>query len=138
MSVDQIDDQLNHRSGMLGLSGRSGDVRDLEQAAGAGDAAAELAMESFAYRCRKYIGAYAAALGGVDAIAFAGGIGEHSATMRARVLRGLDFLGVEIDDAANHSATGESSFGKGRAAVWVIPTDEERQIAKEVVESLEA
>jgi len=100
MSADDIDDLLNHRSGLLGLSGRSADVRDLENAAGAGDVNAQAALESFAYRCRKYIGAYAAALGGVDGIAFTGGIGEHSSGTRGRILRGLEFLGVPSAVAA--------------------------------------
>jgi acetate kinase len=134
MSADDIDDLLNHRSGMLGLSGRSADVRDLEAVAAAGDADAEAALESFAYRCRKYIGAYAAALGGVDGIAFAGGVGEHSPAMRARILRGLEFLGITLDTQRNLSATGQSSaaIGAGGVSVWVIPTDEERQVAEEV------
>jgi acetate kinase len=134
MSADEIDDLLNHRSGMLGLSGRSADVRDLEAAAGAGDANAEAALESFAYRCRKYIGAYAAALGGVDGIGFTGGVGEHSSGMRARILRGLEFLGITLDTQRNLSATGQSSaaIGSGTVSVWVIPTDEEKQVADEV------
>jgi acetate kinase len=134
MSADQIDDLLNHRSGMLGLSGRSGDVRDLENVAAAGDSHAEMALECFAYRCRKYIGAYAAALGGIDGIAFAGGIGEHSPEIRGRIIRGLEFLGVKLDPHRNLSAKGQSSASIGGAdvALWVIPTDEERQIAEEV------
>jgi acetate kinase len=134
MSADDIDDLLNHRSGLLGLSGRSADVRDLENAAGAGDVNAQAALESFAYRCRKYIGAYAAALGGVDGIAFTGGIGEHSSGTRGRILRGLEFLGVTLDTQRNLSATGQSSIsiGSGNVSVWVIPTDEERQVAEEV------
>ncbi len=134
MSADEIDDLLNHKSGLLGLSQRSADARDLETASGAGDANAEAALEAFAYRCRKYIGAYAAALGGVDGIAFAGGIGEHSPSMRARIVRNLDFLGVHIDPDRNGAATGDqpASIGDGKVAVWVIPTDEERQVAEEV------
>ena len=87
MTPDQLDDLLNHQSGLKGLAGES-DVRDLEQAADAGDARAALALDIFAYRVRKYIGAYAAALGGLDALAFTGGIGEHSPPMRARICRG--------------------------------------------------
>jgi acetate kinase len=136
MTVDQVDDLLNRRGGLLGLSGRSGDVRDLEQAAQAGDARAEAALESFAYRARQYLGAYAAVLGGVDAVAFAGGIGEHSAGMRQRIIRGLEFLGMKLDATPNAMAVkGEParvSTDESRVAIWVIPTNEELQIAREV------
>jgi len=135
MTPEQLDDMLNHGSGLKGLTGRS-DVRDLEQAAGAGDARADMALEIFAYRVRKYLGAYAAALGGLDAVAFTGGIGERGAQMRARICRGLDFLGVTLDEGRNGAATGGDpaliSAGGGPTAVWVVPTDEELQIAREV------
>ena len=93
MTPDGLDDLLNHQSGLKGLAGQS-DVRELEQAADAGDERATLALDIFAYRVRKYIGAYAAALGGLDALAFTGGIGEHSPPMRARICRDLEFLGL--------------------------------------------
>jgi len=135
MTAQQLDDLLNQDSGLKGLAGKS-DVRDLEQAAGAGDARAGMALEIFAYRVRKYLGAYAAALGGLDAVAFTGGIGERGAGMRARICRGLDFLGVTLDDERNWAATGGApaliSADGGPTPVWVIPTDEERQIAREV------
>lgn len=138
---EQLDDLLNQQSGLKGLAGRN-DVRDLEQAAGQGDKQAEMALEIFAYRVRKYIGAYAAALGGLDAVAFAGGIGERSGTVRHRICRGLDFLGLRLDDGRNSAATGKetaSISGEGSpVAVWVIPTDEERQIAREVAALLTA
>src|ERR1700694_4326036 len=85
MSANEVDSLFNHQSGLRGLSALSADVRDLEQAAREGDERAALALEVFAYRVRKYIGAYAAALEGLDAIAFTGGIGEHSASMRGRI-----------------------------------------------------
>lgn len=136
MTIEQVDDLLNRRSGLLGLSGRSGDVRDLEQAAQSGDPRAEAALESFAYRARKYVGAYAAVLGGADALAFAGGIGEHSADTRQRIVRGLEFLGMSLDAARNVAAPkGEPariSTDDSRVAIWVIPTNEELQIAREV------
>jgi len=136
MTPDGLDDLLNHRSGLKGLSGRSGDVRELEQAADAGDGRAALALDIFAYRVRKYIGAYAAALGGLDAVAFTGGIGEHSAGMRSRICRGLDFLGVGLDNPRNESAAGhipvQISADGSPVPIWMIPTDEERQIAREV------
>ncbi len=137
MTPDQLDDLLNHQSGLQGLSGgRSSDVRELEQASDAGDARATLALEIFTYRVRKYIGAYAAALGGLDALAFTGGIGEHSPDMRARICRGLEFLGLSLDNAHNTGATGHApaqvSPADAPIPVWMIPTDEERQIAREV------
>lgn len=136
MKIDQVDDLLNRRGGLLGLSGWSGDVRDLEQAAQAGDARAEAALDSFAYRARQYLGAYAAVLGGVDAVAFAGGIGEHSAGTRQRIVRGLEFLGMKLNATRNAMAIkGEParvSTDESRVAIWVIPTNEELQIAREV------
>ena len=140
MTPEQLDDLLNHDSGLKGLAGRS-DVRDLEQAAGAGDRQADMALEIFTYRVRKYLGAYAAALGGLDAVAFTGGIGEHAAGMRARICRGLDFLGLTLDAERNRAATGSDAARigaeNGRAQVWVVPTDEERQIAREVAALLQ-
>jgi acetate kinase len=136
MSASAVDDLLNHQSGLRGLSERSGDVRDLERAAAEGDGRAELALEIFAYRVRKYLGAYAAALGGLDGVAFSGGIGEHSPTMRARICRSLEFLGIVLDAERNRQATGAdaASISADDSAVplWVIPTDEELQIAREV------
>ena len=135
MTPEQLDDMLNHDSGLKGLAGWS-DVRDLEQAAGQGDKPADMALEIFAYRVRKYLGAYAAALGGLDAVAFTGGIGERGAGMRARICQGLDFLGLRLDAERNGAATGSEaaqiSTDAGPVSVWVIPTDEERQIAREV------
>lgn len=140
MTVEQLDDLLNHDSGLKGLAGKN-DVRDLEQAAGGGDTQASLALDIFAYRVRKYLGAYAAALGGLDAVAFTGGIGEHAAGMRARICRGLDFLGLRLDTGSNGAATGGAaariSADNASVAVWVIPTDEERQIAREVAALLQ-
>lgn len=134
-TVEQLDDLLNTQSGLKGVSGLSADVRDLEKAAD-GNAAAELALALFAYRVRKYIGAYAAALGGLDAVAFTGGIGERSASMRARICAGLEFFGLHLDADANEKADGKDAAQVSPAgsavSVWVIPTDEERQIAREV------
>ncbi len=135
MSIEKVDELLNRKCGLLGLSGISGDVRDLEKAVSAGDAAAELALESFAYRVRKYIGAYAAALGGVDALVFTAGIGEHSASMRARICGALEFLGLNLDADRNSAAAGHDPVEIGATSapgVWIVPTDEERQIAREV------
>ena len=130
-TVEELTDLLNHKSGLLGLSGgKSSDMRDLETAAKSGDMAAEQALASFAHRVRKYIGAYAAVLGGVDTLIFTGGIGEHSASMRARICTDLDFLGFALDPEQNEKATGKEPEAIG-GRVWVGPTDEERQIARE-------
>ncbi len=139
MTVHELDDLLNRHSGLIGLSGRSSDVRELIAAA-ASDPRAELALAVFAYRVRKYIGAYAAALGGIDAVAFSGGIGERSADMRWRICQGLEFIGIDLDAARNAAARADTStpIGKpaARAQVWVIPTDEELQIARDVRDML--
>ena len=141
MTPEQLDDMLNHDSGLKGLAGRS-DVRDLEQAAGQEDKQADMALEIFAYRVRKYLGAYDAALGGLDAVAFTGGIGERGAGMRARICQGLDFLGLRLDAERNGAATGSEaaqiSTDAGPVSVWMIPTDEERQIAREVAALLQS
>ena len=96
-SIKETSNLLNKNSGMLGISGISSDMRDIEDAANDGDGRAKLALEMFAYRAKKYLGAYAAALGGVDIIVFAGGIGERDPETRKRILSGLEFLGVELN-----------------------------------------
>ena len=141
MGREQLDELLNRKSGLLGLTGKA-DMRDIEKAAHEGDMAAELALEIFAYRLRQYIGAYAVVLGRVDGVAFSGGIGEHSAEMRKRVCERLRLLGLHLDGKLNTSAAGETptriSPPWGGVEVWVIPTDEERQIAREVARILSA
>jgi acetate kinase len=123
-----LDDLLNHRSGLRGLSGISGDVRELESSP---DPKAQLALDVFAYRAAKYIASYCAALNGVDAIAFTAGIGEHSASMRQRICDHLAFLDVILDDTANRAPrTDERRISAGRVGVWVIPTNEELEIAR--------
>lgn len=134
MTAEDVDDLLNRRSGLLGVSGLGSDLRDIEQAARNGNTRAELALEMFAYRVRKYLGAYAAALGSIDAIAFAGGIGEHSPEMRVRICAGMGALGISIDPSRNAAYGLAPIHADGsRAQVWVIPTDEELQIAREVI-----
>jgi acetate kinase len=136
MTAAAVEDALYHKSGLLGLSGLSDDIRDLEPAAAAGDKRAELALAIQAYRVRKYIGAYAAALGGMDAIALSGALAENSAALRARVLDGLEFLGVRLDPERNRTAGPDEpariSTEDSAVPVWVVPADEERQIAREV------
>jgi acetate kinase len=127
-----LDDLLNHQSGLRGISGISGDVRELEASS---DPNAQLALDVFAYRAAKYIASYCAALDGVDAIAFTAGIGEHSASMRQRICDRLTFLGITLDDAANRATrTDERRISSGRVGVWVIPTNEELEIARATYE----
>ena len=125
---------MNKHSGLLGLSGLSNDMRTLLEAEEKGNERARLAIDVFCYRLRKYIGAYAAALGGVDAIAFAGGIGENSPAVRERTLRGLEGLGLRLDAKRNDEAKGKeeeiSPEGAG-ARVFVVPTNEELMIARD-------
>ena len=135
ISPADLDDILNQQSGLAGLSNRSSDMRDLEKAAAEGDQLAEQALMVFAYRVRKYIGAYAAILGGVDALAFSGGIGEHSARIRADICIGLGFLGLTLDEQRNHAVAGSGpariSSDNSSTSIWVVPVDEELQIARE-------
>lgn len=133
LSVDELDDLLNKKSGLLGLTG-SGDMRDVQKAASQGDAAAELALAVWAHRIRGYIGSYIATLGGVDAIAFTAGIGENSAPARARALAGLEFLGIEVDPELNSAdSRAERRISSGAVEVLVIPTNEELEIARQVL-----
>lgn len=133
VTAETVDGWLNERSGLLGLSGRSADVRDL-LAAESTDARARLALDVFCYRARKYVGAYLAALGGADALIFTGGIGEHAPEIRARICAGLDWCGLALDasrNAATRAAEGRISRHDAGLAAWVIPTDEERVIAED-------
>jgi len=127
---------VNHESGLLGVSESSSDVRDL-LAREATDARAAEALALFCYQTKKWIGAFAAALGGLDTVVFAGGIGENSAPIRARICDGLGFLGVEVDAARNAAGAPRISGDSSRVAVWVIRTDEESVIAGLTLECLQ-
>ena len=138
--ADSLNTLLNKQSGLAGLSGIGNDLREIETAAAAGHDRARLAINVFAHRARKYIGAYAAAMGGVDAIAFTGGIGENSASMRRRILQRLEFLGVMINEDANDDASIQSdndhaviSTKNSRVDVIVVKTNEELMIARESI-----
>jgi len=125
---------MNKHSGLLGLSGLSHDMRTLLEAEEKGDERARLAVEAFCYRLRKYLGAYLAILGGADALAFAGGIGENAPAVRERSLRGLDALGLALDPAKNQAARGdeaEISPAGARVRIFVVPTNEELMIARD-------
>jgi acetate kinase len=129
MSEEDIDGLLNRRSGLFALSGSS-DMREIEGAAAAGDERAELALDIFAYRVAKYVGAYAVAVGGLETLVFTAGIGEHSSSMRSRICARLGFLGVRLDHDRNGAALkGERRIDSGPVEVLVIPTNEELEIA---------
>jgi len=132
MSSEQIDDLVNRRSGLLGVSGVSSDMKDLLDRETSDPNAAE-AVDLFCYQARKYVAAMAAAAGGLDTLVFSGGIGERSATIRARIGDGLEFLGVRIDGDRNASGAPVISPDGSRVTVRVIPTDEEVTIARETL-----
>jgi len=131
----EMADYLNKESGVLGISGISSDMRDVENAANEGNERAKLALKMYFYRIKKYIGAYAAAMGGVDAIAFTAGVGENQIDMRKESCEGLEFLGIKIDDAKNNTRGKEAeiSTDDSRVKVWVVPTDEEIVIARDTM-----
>ncbi|MEM9057538.1 MAG: phosphate propanoyltransferase, partial [Pseudomonadota bacterium] len=136
--ADALDALLNQSSGLAGLSGTSNDLREIEKAAAGGDDRARLAINVFAHRVRKYIGAYAAAMGGVDGVVFTGGIGENSASMRQRIVQRLEFLGLHLNDDRNRDASGDAaadatliSTDRSRVAVIVVKADEQRMIARQ-------
>ncbi|MEX2139050.1 MAG: acetate/propionate family kinase [Pirellulales bacterium] len=137
-SLDEVLDDLAEHSGLLGLSGLSGDVRDLEQAAALGNERATLALDVFITSVRHYLGAYLVELGGADVIVFTGGIGENSQTVRAAVCRDLEFVGVALDPQLNATAKGEArvSRAESRVQVWIMPTNEELIVARQCKELL--
>ncbi|MGJ5819307.1 acetate/propionate family kinase [Paludibaculum fermentans] len=131
LTPKQFNHLINHECGLLGVSGTSPDMRDL-MTLQANDGHAAEAVELFCYQTRKWIGAFAAALGGLETLVFSGGIGENSREVRTRVCRGLEFLGIELDEQGNTANAPLISTAASRVAVRVIPTDEERMIAREV------
>lgn len=139
LSGDQIEDALNHRSGLLGVSGVAGDYRQVEAAAQGGNDRARLAIEIYVARVRAEIGALAATLGGIDALVFAAGVGENSATLRAAACEGLEFMGVRLDSAENEASPVDADIAAADSAarVLVIHTREELMIARETRRVLE-
>ena len=140
VTLSQLNAMLNKHSGLYGISGVSSDMREIEHARATGNKRARLAFEIFCYRIRKYVGAYAAAMGGLDAVTFTGGIGENSSLVRETSLAGMEFLGIELDQEANRTAPrGKEvlvSRSGSRVAVAVVPTNEERVIARDTVRVL--
>ena len=134
-TIEEVNNILNKRSGVLGISGVSSDFRDLEQAAEKGDYGAKLAIEVFAYKVKKFIGSYSAVMNGVDVVVFTAGLGENSISMRERICSGLDYLGLELDPEANNVRGKEAIISKPGCKVKavVIPTNEELMIARETV-----
>ncbi len=134
MSYDELGDMMNKASGVLGISGISSDMRDISAAAESGDARATLALAMYDARIRHFIGAYAALMGGVDMIIFTGGVGENQYASRTRICRGLEFMGVEFDAAANDGLRGRDAIiskSSSRVTVAVVTTDEELVIAQD-------
>ena len=131
LSIDEMLNILNKKSGVFGVSGVSSDFRDLENAAAEGNEKASLSREKFAYEVKKYVGAYAAAMGGVDAIIFTAGVGENDKAIRAMVCKGLEYMGVKLDDEANSVRGKETviSTADSKVKVLLIPTNEELMIA---------
>src|SRR5204863_1707470 len=133
LTADQVNELVNRQSGLLGVSETSPDMRDL-LARQADDSRAADAVALFCYQARKWVGALAAALGGLDTLVFAGGIGEHGAPIRARICAGLEFLGLTLDANRNEANAPVISTATSLVTVRVIPTDEELQIAQSVQE----
>jgi acetate kinase len=141
LTAAQSEEMLNKKSGLLGMSGVSSDMREVLKAADEGNARALLALKAYCYRVRKYIGAYVAAMGGLDAVIFTGGIGQGSADVRVLALQGLDRMGVVLDAQRNREARGfdevcRISTDDSKIAVLVVPTDEERMMAREALRAL--
>lgn len=132
----RMNDVLNKQSGYLGLSGVSSDDRDLRAAANSGNERAQVTVEMQSYQVKKYIGAYAAAMGGVDAVVFTGGIGEHSKLLRRSVCAEMEFLGIRLDEEKNVACNGSEamiSAADSKVGVWIIPTNEEFLIAQDTM-----
>jgi acetate kinase len=137
MSLEEVLGKLASESGLLGLSGLSGDIRDLERAVEQGDEHAKLALDVYVSETRRHLGGLLVELGGADVIVFTGGIGENGAAVRSAVCRDLTELGIELDEAANESVSGEKEIGAGRVSIWVVPTNEEIIVAEQVQNLLE-
>ena len=136
MTATQVVNMLNKQSGLLALSQRSSDMRDVYVGAEEGDEKCKVTLDVWAYGVKKYIGAYAAAMGGLDAIVFTAGIGENDYRSRASVCEGLEFLGVKLDPDKNKAlrgAEGVISAPDSKVQVWVIPTNEELAIARDTL-----
>jgi acetate kinase len=135
---DEVLSILANKSGLEGLSGKSNDLRDVEEAASRGDPRAQLALDVYVGSVRHYLGAYLVLLGGADAIVFTGGIGENSTSMRAAVCKDLAWFGIHLDAAKNESAKGEARIdaANSRVQLWIMPTNEELIVARQTRDCL--
>jgi len=138
LTLDEVLHQLAEEGGLKGLSGGKNDLRDVEQAAASGDKRARLALDVFVGSVRDWLGAFLVRLGGADVIVFTGGIGENSSSMRAAVTAGLEQLGIQLDQAKNESAKGETVVSKdgARVVIWTMPTNEEIVVARQTLQSI--
>jgi acetate kinase len=142
LTLEQVDRMLNKESGLMGLSGRSNDMREVLEGAEAEDLHCKLAVSAFCYRVKKYIGSYVAALGGLDVLIFTGGIGENSPEIRARVCQGMETFGIDLADDVNRTTRvgrgqiADISNSESRVRILVVPADEERMIAREALHAL--
>ncbi len=136
IGLNQLNTMINKQAGMLGISGVSSDMREVEKAAKEGNRRAELSLEMYAYKVKKYIGAYAAAMGGVDAVILTGGVGENGIDIRKNILKGLEFLGIELDEQANNvrGQLTDISTKNAKVRALVIPTNEELVIAQDTMD----
>jgi acetate kinase len=140
LSASKSEDLLNKKSGLLGMSGVSSDMREVLRAADQGNRRALIALKAYCYRVRKYIGAYVASMGGLDTVIFTGGVGQGSAVVRALALQGLECMGIRLDAGRNHDAQADEisriSSDDSKVTVLVVPTDEERMMAREALRAL--
>lgn len=136
LSVVEVNNLLNKKSGVLGISGISSDFRDIEKAVAEGNERAKLALDAFVYRVKRYIGAYIAQMGNVDAVVFTAGIGENGIDIRKMICENMEYIGIELDEAKNNVRGKETFINKegGRVKVLIVPTNEELMIAKETLE----
>jgi acetate kinase len=138
LSVDEMARILGSESGLAGISGTCGDVRDIDEGCARGDARCRLALDVLIRAVRHYMGAFFVSLGGLDVLTFTGGIGENGPDIRERICRGLDILGINLDSARNGTASGEAclSTPDSKVQVWMFPADEERIVARAALEVL--
>jgi len=140
LTLDEIFSTLGKKAGLLGLSGISADMREVETAAAAGNSRAQLSLDAFVESCRHYIGSYLVALGGADALVFTGGVGQFGKAIRAAICKNLDFAGIKLDTEKNMAAKGNEEtriFAAGSTTqIWVLPTNEELIVARQTMEVL--
>jgi acetate kinase len=138
-SLDELLQELSNKSGLLGISGLSQDVRDLEEAAARGHVRAKLALDAFITSIRQFLGAYLTILNGADAIVFSGGIGENCRIVRSGVCRDMEWAGIVLDEGLNGQVKGETriSAAGSRVEIWVVPTNEEIVVARQSAEAIQ-